>query len=67
METLNALNALISNSGFPIVCCMALAWYIVKRDSKHSKEIEEIRKSLDNNTNVMKELLFYLKGGEKNE
>lgn len=64
---MDTLTTLISNLGFPIACCIALAWYIIKRDSKHSKEIEEIRKSLDNNTNVMKELLFYLKGGEKNE
>ena len=56
----------INNEAFPIACCVALAWYIIKRDEKHTKEIEEIKKSLDNNTNVIKELLFYLKGGDEN-
>lgn len=52
--------------GFPIACCIGMAWYILKRDDKHAKEVENLRKSIDNNTKVMTELLFYLKGGVNN-
>ena len=56
----------ITSVGFPIACCIGMAWYILKRDDKHAKEIENLRKSIDNNTKVMTELLFYLKGGVNN-
>ena len=66
--------AIISSLGFPILCCIALGWYIYKRDQKyeqliekrdlkHEQEIEKLKNSLDNNTKVMTELIFYLKGG----
>ncbi len=57
---------IITSVGFPIACCIGMAWYILKRDDKHAKEVENLRKSIDNNTKVMTELLFYLKGGVNN-
>lgn len=68
------VESFILSVGFPILCCIALGWYIYKRDQKyeqiiermnlkHEQEIEKIKNSLDNNTKVMTELTFYLKGG----
>lgn len=59
--------ALISNVGFPIACCVALGFYILKRDSKHTEEIAELKKSVDNNTQVTKAILIYLKEHERSD
>lgn len=66
------LADLISNVGFPIACCVALGWYVLKRDAKHSAEIAELKKSVDNNTRITAAntqataaLLDYLKEREK--
>lgn len=61
MET---IMTLISNVGFPIACCVALGFYILKRDSKHTEEISELKKSVDNNTQVTRAILIYLKEHE---
>lgn len=61
------IGDLISNVGFPIACCVALGWYVLKRDTKHSAEIAELKKSVDNNTEATEALLEYLKEYEKNE
>lgn len=61
MET---ITTVISNVGFPIACCIGLAMYILKRDKKHSDEIAELKKSIDNNTKAFTELLLYLKERE---
>lgn len=57
---------MISNVGFPIACCVALGWYVLKRDAKHSAEIAELKKSVDNNTQATSALLDYLKERETN-
>lgn len=67
----------ITKVGFPIACCIAMAIYILKMqdrhtkelaemEAKHSKEVDSIRRSVDNNTKAITELLFFLKGGVKN-
>lgn len=61
MDILN----IISSVGFPIAACIAMAIYIKQRDTKHEQEVDKLRQSIDNNTKVMTELIFYLKGGEK--
>ena len=64
MEVETAVS-LISSVGFPIAACIAMAIYIKQRDTKHEQEVDKLRQSIDNNTKVMTELIFYLKGGEK--
>lgn len=61
MDILN----IISSVGFPIAACIAMAIYIKQRDTKHEQEVDKLRQSIDNNTKVMTELIFYLKGGDK--
>ena len=60
MDILN----IISSVGFPIAACIAMAIYIKQRDTKHEQEVDKLRQSIDNNTKVMTELIYYLKGGD---
>lgn len=61
----NAVIQLISTLGFPIVCCTALFWYMVKQRDLHKEEINELKKSIDNNTIILTRL--YEKLGGSNE
>lgn len=75
---MDAIGSLITSVGFPIVCCLGLAWYVKYITDKHEKEIEtiskshekqtnDLKKSFDKNTEVLSELVFMLKRGDKNE
>lgn len=61
----NVVIQLISTLGFPIVCCIALFWYMVKQRDLHKEEINELKKSIDNNTIILTRL--YEKLGGSNE
>lgn len=61
----NAVIQLISTLGFPVVCCIALFWYMVKQRDLHKEEINELKKSIDNNTIILTRL--YEKLGDSNE
>lgn len=54
---------LVTRLGFPIAVCIGLAWYILKKDKDHTKEVEKLGRSIDNNTKVITELIMFLKGG----
>ena len=60
---MDTITQLITSVGFPIACCIALAWYVKYITDKHEREIKELKHSIDNNTTVMRELIMYLKGG----
>ena len=62
----NEITMLVQSVGFPIVCCAALFWYMIKQDEKHEKETEALRTAIDNNTNIITKLYERLTGG-KNE
>ena len=51
---MNDIVSVISSIGFPIVACIGLAFYI-------NKQLENFRKTIENNTNVITALLTYLK------
>lgn len=53
----NTITTLVGSLGFPIVCCIALFWYITKLTKQHKDEITELRSAIDNNTNVMNQLV----------
>lgn len=48
---------LIGSLGFPIVACIMLFWYIIKRDDIHKEEINKLSEAVNNNTLVMQKLL----------
>ena len=62
---------LISTLGFPIVACIALAWYVKYTTDQNNKEVAEMRKehqdeinkvteALNNNTLALQHLVDHL-------
>lgn len=60
------VTQLVGSLGFPIVCCVALFWYLVKEKDAHKEEMEELRKSIEANTTAINLLCQHL-GGNSNE
>lgn len=52
----NTIIQLVSTLGFPIVCCGALFWRMVKSDEQHKAETDKFSEALNNNTIVMTRL-----------
>lgn len=64
MDTLSAITQILGNGFFPIVVVGVLFWYVWKKDIQHRNEIDELRKSVDNNTLVVQKLLDKLGGDD---
>lgn len=62
---MNEIMNAISTLGFPIVCCGALFWYMIKQDERHKDETAKLTDAINNNTNIMTKLVERL-GGEHN-
>ena len=58
------VTQLVGSLGFPIVCCGALFWYLVKEKDAHKDEMEELRKSVEANTMAINSLCQHLGGGQ---
>ena len=54
------MNA-ITTVGFPIVVCAALFWYINKQNENHREEINALRDTIGENTNILHELKELIK------
>lgn len=54
------INA-ISTLGFPIVVCAALFWYVNKQNENHKDEIDALRTTIQDNTNILHELKELIK------
>ena len=52
----NTIVQLIGSLGFPIVCCIALFWRMIKSDENHKTEINKLTDALNNNTLVLQQL-----------
>ena len=46
----NTIIQLVTTLGFPIVCCIALFWRMIKSDENHKEEMEKLSEALNNNT-----------------
>ena len=55
-EWIQVLESLISNLGFPIVVCGALFWYIYKTTERHYHEINALKDTLQQNTEILGQL-----------
>ena len=53
----NAIIQLISNLGFPIVCCGALFWKCNKQDQNYNEQIDKLSEVIQNNTNILERLI----------
>lgn len=58
------ITSLIGSLGFPIVCCIALFWYITKTAKQHKEEMDKMSEAINNNTNVMNQLILKLESKE---
>lgn len=63
MEINDIFNG-ISNVGFPIAISIYLIYSGNKRDEKFSEAIESLRRTVENNTNVLTRLYDRLNGKE---
>lgn len=52
----DVINA-ITTVGFPIVCCLIVMYFCKYVFDKYREDINGLRESLDNNTQVMHDLL----------
>ena len=58
---MSEIRSLISTLGFPIVASIALFWLNLKTSEMYSKSIEEMRKTIEENSKIISELLSNLK------
>lgn len=58
----NAIMSMVQTLGFPIVCCGALFWRMMKESDNHKVEMEKVTDALNNNTQALIRLEESLKG-----
>lgn len=68
--TFEILNQLLSNNAFPIVACIALAWYVYRSNTENNKRIDDLTErvlnALNNNTAALTRLSERLEKKEGN-
>lgn len=52
----NTVTTLISTVGFPIVCCVYMAYLIKDMNQKHADEMNTLRETLAKNTSALEKL-----------
>jgi hypothetical protein len=58
----NAIMTMVQTLGFPIICCGALFWRMMKESDNHKAEMEKVTDALNNNTQALIRLEESLKG-----
>lgn len=53
---INNVSAVIGNLGFPIACCVALFWRMIKSDEQHKEEIDKLSGVIAANTTVLERI-----------
>ena len=61
---MNTVIQLVTTLGFPIVCCIALFWRMIKSDENHKAEMDKLSEALNNNTLAINKLNERLNHGE---
>lgn len=67
---IQVIGQLIASLGFPIVACGAMFWMVNKQEERHGEEIGSLRKTIEDNTNVLaslKELIQIIVNKESNK
>lgn len=63
-----SISQLIGTLGFPIVCCGAMFWLVVRKDTQHAEEIAAMKAAIDNNTIALIKLTDKIdNGGTEND
>lgn len=66
MDTVQAIVQVVQSVGFPIVCCGALFWYMIKQRDVHKDEMDKMTTAINNNTQVLTQIITML-GGKDND
>lgn len=53
----NAITQIISSVGFPIAMCLYIMYTMQKQTETHKTEIDELRKTIENNTVAIVKLI----------
>lgn len=61
MDNIDVIMQAISTVGFPIAMCIHLIYTGKKRDEKYTACIEDLRKTVENNTLVISTIKDHLK------
>lgn len=64
------IGQLIASLGFPIVACGAMFWMVNKQEERHKEEMNGMRKTIEDNTNVLtslKDLIQIMINREQNK
>ena len=67
---IQVIGQLVASLGFPIVACGAMFWMVNKQEERHGEEIRSLRKTIEDNTNVLaslKELIQIIVNKETNK
>lgn len=62
MDTVNIVVQIVQSVGFPIVCCGALFWYMIKQRDVHKEETDKMTTAINNNTQVLTQIITMLGG-----
>lgn len=62
---LNAITTLIGSYAFPIVMCLILFYYLQEEQKSHKEEMENLRKTIEDNTKILTELKTLFEGLKK--
>lgn len=63
----NQISTIISTVGFPIVACGALFYMVREITAAHKEEIESLRKTIEENTQVLTRLESIIKMLDRRE
>lgn len=55
--TVDELIKFIGTTGFPVVMCCGLSYVLYLVIMRYTKQIDDLRKAIEHNTNVMSKLL----------
>lgn len=47
------IGQLIASLGFPIVAAAAMFWMVNKQEDRHKSEMDDMRKTIEDNTSVL--------------
>ena len=53
---IQVIGQLIASLGFPIVACGAMFWMVNKQEERHNEEVGSLRKTIEENTQVLSSL-----------
>lgn len=61
---INNVMQIVGQFGFPIACCVALFWLVIKMSEQHKEEMAKVTEALNNNTLAITKLEERLNHGE---